>query len=722
MLRLRRKRRLNYGTEDLCGIFKNLEPRADGTLCLNGRSWIPCFGDLRTRIMHESHKSKYSIHSRSDKMYQNLKKLYWWPNMKAEIATYVSKCLNCARVKAKCQKPSDLLVQPVISVWKWENITMDFITKLPKTSSGQDTIWEVVSRHGVPVSIISDRDSKFTSNFWKSLNKALGTQLDMSTTYHPQTDGQSERTIQTLKDMLRACLERRRVQDFDFTFHHYCSKLELVNLYFADDLFLFAHGDVHSATVIMEALNEFKLDSGLVLSIPKSTVYFCNVLNQVKLGILNILPFEEGRLLVKYLGVPLISSRLIYRDCKELIEKVQHRIQDWKNKSLSATRRLQLVQSVISSMHVYWASVFILPYRILLDIEQLMRGFVWCQGSMRRGRAKVAWDVVCLPKKEGGLGLRKLEMFNKALMTSHVWDLLLHKESLWIKWIHSYKLRGRNFWDVPFRGNMTWGWRKILQLRPILLEFIWYRIGDGSKISMWFDRWCINNPSKYPSLNTITILNIMHNVADTLEWRDYGGLVKHLSVATVWHSIRPRDEEVDWCDVVWFSKCIPRHAFHLWLVVKHCLKTQDKLRVWDVHGNSPMVLCPLCELLPNSHEHLFFECIFSRQVWDSLKVLAGLPLVAPSINVIIDVLIPIAKRRSTESVIAKLVVTALTYVIWQERNWRIFKGKKRTIKQVSDCIQSVFRIKLLSCCFRKSKDGLAFARLWKLPKSIIISA
>ncbi|GJV80061.1 putative reverse transcriptase domain-containing protein [Tanacetum coccineum] len=124
----------NYGTEDLSGMIKKLEQRADGTLCLNGRSWIPC---------------------------RDLKKLYRWPNMKAEIATYVSKCLTCAKVKAEYQKPSGLLVQPVIPIWKWENITMDFVTKLPKTSSGQDTIW---------------------------------------------TDGQSERTIQTLEDMLRACV------------------------------------------------------------------------------------------------------------------------------------------------------------------------------------------------------------------------------------------------------------------------------------------------------------------------------------------------------------------------------------------------------------------------------------------------------------------------------------------------------------------------------------
>ncbi|GJS68097.1 putative reverse transcriptase domain-containing protein [Tanacetum coccineum] len=201
--------------------MEKLEPRADGTL---------------TVIMHESHKSKYSIHPGSDKMYQDIKKLYWWPNMKANIATYVSKCLTCAKVKAEHKRPSGLLVQPEIPQWKWDNITMDFVTKLPKSSQGYDTIWvivdrltksaifmpmretdpldklarmylkEVVTKHGIPVSIICDRDPRFSSNFWKSLQKALGTSLDMSTAYHPETDGQSERTIQTLKDMLRACV------------------------------------------------------------------------------------------------------------------------------------------------------------------------------------------------------------------------------------------------------------------------------------------------------------------------------------------------------------------------------------------------------------------------------------------------------------------------------------------------------------------------------------
>ncbi|GJY24436.1 hypothetical protein Tco_0398094 [Tanacetum coccineum] len=130
--------------------------------------------------------------------------------MKKDIAMYVSKCVTCSKVKAEHQKPSGLLQQPEIPEWKWENITMDCINKLPRTNYKIERlarlyINEIVARHGVPVSIISDRDSYFTSRFWQSLQKALGTRLDLSTAYHPEIDGQSEHTIQTLEDMLRAC-------------------------------------------------------------------------------------------------------------------------------------------------------------------------------------------------------------------------------------------------------------------------------------------------------------------------------------------------------------------------------------------------------------------------------------------------------------------------------------------------------------------------------------
>ncbi|GJW32092.1 putative reverse transcriptase domain-containing protein [Tanacetum coccineum] len=138
----------------------------------------------------------------------DLKQLYWWPIMMTDIAIYVSKCLTCSKVKAEYQKPSGLLVQPKIPQWKWERIIMDYITKLPKTSRGYDTIWLIVDRltksaHFLPIKE-TDEMEKLTRLYIKK--RAVGTRLNMSTTYHPQTDDQSERTIQTLEDMLRACV------------------------------------------------------------------------------------------------------------------------------------------------------------------------------------------------------------------------------------------------------------------------------------------------------------------------------------------------------------------------------------------------------------------------------------------------------------------------------------------------------------------------------------
>ncbi|GKA07075.1 putative reverse transcriptase domain-containing protein [Tanacetum coccineum] len=202
----------NVKAENLGRLIKQIfEVHYDETRYFDKRVWLPRYGGLRSLIMHESHKSKYYIHPGSDKMYQDLKQYYWWPNMKADIATYVSKCLTCAKVKAEHQKPSGLLQQPEIPVWKWERITMDFIVGLPRTPSGCDSIWVIVDRltktaHFLPVKTTDNRDKKFASRFWRSLQGALGTLLDMSTAYHPQTDGQSERTIQTLEDILRACV------------------------------------------------------------------------------------------------------------------------------------------------------------------------------------------------------------------------------------------------------------------------------------------------------------------------------------------------------------------------------------------------------------------------------------------------------------------------------------------------------------------------------------
>ena len=199
---------------------------ASGAVRFRGRLCVPQRCQVKEDILKEVHRSRYTVHPSENKMYQDQKKTYWWKRMKIDVAKYVASCGICQRVKAEHKVP----------MWPWDDIAMDFVVGLPRSPRGRDTIWVVVDRlskvahfipirststagdlapiymleivrfHGVPRTMVSDRDAKFVSKLWDSLQKALGTTLRMSTAFHPQTDGQSERTIQTLEDMLRSCV------------------------------------------------------------------------------------------------------------------------------------------------------------------------------------------------------------------------------------------------------------------------------------------------------------------------------------------------------------------------------------------------------------------------------------------------------------------------------------------------------------------------------------
>nr|GEW60556.1 hypothetical protein [Tanacetum cinerariifolium] len=268
------------------------------------------------------------------------------------------------------------------------------------------------------------------------------------------------------------------------------------------------------------ALDEFKKASSLVPSLPKSTAYFCNVLNHVKLSILQALPFEEGKLLVKYLGVPLVSSRLMIRDYNELIDKVQIRIQDWKNKAL------------------------------------LIAG---------KGKSKVAWESVCLPKDEGGL--------------EPIGCFVAHRDMARDGLTPNSKVH-----DIIINGSCLWPHDLI---------------------------------AKFLALNSYNVPTNEYDV-DRLVWRDIHGNDKKFSVSQVRDDIRFRDSKVNWYSMVWFPSCIPRHAINLWLIVRRKLKTQDLIPAWDV-SSSFGVVCSLCESNPDSHDHLFFECPIASGIWNRVK-------------------------------------------------------------------------------------------------------
>jgi len=217
---------------------KGVDFRLDqnGVLMFRDRVCVPDVPELKKRIFNEGHRSSLSIHPRATKMYQDLKRLFWWLGMKKDIAEFVYACLVCQKSKIEHQKLSSLMQPLFVPKWKWDSISKDFVGALPKTVKGFYSIWVVVDRltklvhfipiktgmymaklaeiyieqvarlPGIPSSIVSDRDPRFTSKFWESLQAALGTKLRLSSAYHPQTDGQTEKTIQSLEDLFRACV------------------------------------------------------------------------------------------------------------------------------------------------------------------------------------------------------------------------------------------------------------------------------------------------------------------------------------------------------------------------------------------------------------------------------------------------------------------------------------------------------------------------------------
>ena len=213
----------------------NYQVDKNGYLRNKNRICVPENIELKEEILNEYHRSKYSIHPGSTKMYQNLKRNLWWKGMKSDVARYVARCMTCQQVKAETQRPSGLLQPLSIPQWKWEDISMDFIDGLPRSKKGNTIIWVIVDRltkvahfipvkternapklaqifmkevvrlHGIPKTIVSDRDTIFTSRFWKSFQEAMGSELCLSTAYHPQSDGQTEVVNKVLEDLLRAC-------------------------------------------------------------------------------------------------------------------------------------------------------------------------------------------------------------------------------------------------------------------------------------------------------------------------------------------------------------------------------------------------------------------------------------------------------------------------------------------------------------------------------------
>jgi hypothetical protein len=566
-----------------------------------------------------------------------------------------------------------------------------------------------------------------------------------------QGDPLSPYLFTLVMEVLTLMIKRRVKDDEEFKFHWRCEKLKLTHLCFADDLLLFCHANVYSVQVLKDALEEFGLVSGLVPSLEKSLVFFGNVQPLRQVSILSILPFKVGKLPVKYLGVPLLSKRLSSENCVGLVDKVKTRLFSWQNKCLSFAGRLQLIRSVLSSLQVYWSSIFVLPVSISNDIERLMRGFLWSHGILKRGKAKVNWIDVCKPRSQGGLGIKSLRTWNIALISKHVWNIVSGKNSLWVKWVSAYRLCDRrsafrNFWDLPNAKDVCWSWKKILQFRDVIREHIVCKLGNGKDTSIWFDNWFPGGPlANFISKRDIyeCDLNLNSKVSDVVirgewvwpvEWKDRfpvlfetpppllissrvdrvlwktnAGATVPFSVKAVWMDLIEECPVVSWYKLVWFSQCIPRHSFMLWLAINGKLRTQDRLGFGSPIGK---LSCAFCQDVQDSHSHLFFECNYPLAVWNEFKSLVRLDHAPSSLDELVLFLKKLPINKSVWSILQRLVLGALVYYLWQERNLRLFQKKSRSVVELCKLIREVIRLRCLSLKFKPSLQVRDAAELW----------
>lgn len=524
-------------------------------------------------------------------------------------------------------------------------------------------------------------------------------------------------------------LLREQSLNSNFHYHWRCDKTKIINLCFADDLMIFCKGELSSIQCIHNALNEFASLSGLTPSPGKSIAFFSRVPTTIKNSILQTLGFNEGNLPVKYLGVPLITTKLRYTDCQILIDRITSRTKSWANKYLSYAGRVQLVKSVLFSMQTYWSSIFILPKKVLKEVESILRAFFWTGPDLKHSGAKVSWEHLCSPRKEGGLGFKSLQVWNKAAMAKHIWYLVSGGEqSMWCQWVKSYLLKSKSFWKVKIPSSPSWTWRKLLQLRPLIHPFILYEIGDGSSTFLWHDNWhplgplvarfgnriiydsglsddakvstilSRSNHWKFPISQTWELNDIRANLPaithpplskDSCRWTlSNNGL---FTVSSLWEQLRTHFPIIDWSHIVWFPFHIPKCSLISWLAIQNRLATEDRLVLFGIKDTSCCSFCPEEE----DHNHLFFNCPFTQKVWDEVSRKSHLTLQPQSLQDLVSILSGY-RGKGLRSTIIKLSFTVTLYHIWIERNLRKFQNKQHTISLVVNKVCTDIRCKLLS--------------------------
>lgn len=526
----------------------------------------------------------------------------------------------------------------------------------------------------------------------------------------------------------------RAVESGNMRLHPLCSEPRVTHLLFADDLFVFSDGSRHSLTGIASVMNVFKEFSGLDMNPSKSELFFGGY-NETEIAVLcDLAGIRAGVFPTRYLGLPLNPSRITTETLQPFIEKVTSKLQSWTVKYLSFAGKVTMISSVIYGMVNFWSSVFDLPTTFYAQIDSLCAAFLWNNKTTSARCARVAWTDICRPKSEGGLGIRLLEDFQTVFRLKQVWSLFTNSGSLWVAWLHGNVFSRKSYWLTDDAVRFSRSVRSLLQLKPLLVDFMRCELRNGRNCSFWFDIWsdmgslnaafgdldtrqlrirknamvsdAVRNghwalpPARSQAAEALQIvLTTIPPPDDSLGndrflWRQANEtFAPNFSSKITWENLRTPSPIKAWHKIIWFKELIPRNAFISWLARLRRLPTRDRLTRWGL--NVPPI-CVLCNAAPETHHHIFFECEYSSAIWVSS---ASAILPHPPLDIHSAVAWLGLSRGSSSAqalCLLKIIFQAAVYLIWKERNARIFTSTSIPAAQIRSSLDRLVRDRILS--------------------------
>lgn len=442
-------------------------------------------------------------------------------------------------------------------------------------------------------------------------------------------------------EYLSRCLAELK-QNPDFNYHPRCERLCITHLMFADDLLLLSRGDETSLNLIYQAFQKFSHASGLEANLSKSTVYFGGLKDHEMKELQQVLPIPEGALPFTYLGVPLSAKKLTINECKPLVEKVTMKIKSWTTRFLSYAGRLQLITCVLFGVQAYWAQIFVLPKKIIKEIEAKCRAFLWTGKGDQTRKALVAWERVCTPKKSGGLNVVDLGLWNKAATVKLLWNIANKTDSLWVKWIHTYYFKKKKLEDAKVPNRCSWNLKKVLKYRNIIEQ------AGG--------------------------------------WGHFTPKGKY-SIKAMYLHLKPNIEDVQWKRVIINNAASPKSLFITWLTLLNRLYTKDRMTRWNIPCDPT---CNLCQQENESVQHLFFQCDYSNQVWTEILKLLKYNRSIRDWEQEVEWVGQQCRKTKAQGKVLAMCFSETIYNVWLQRNSDIFNSHKLPVKKLVRDI--IFRV------------------------------